>query len=104
MVPAAVVSMGMSFLRLLAAMITALYPAIVLMEESASIICALEILGTASMEKALTFLAASARAISRFAMGWRNAASTAPSFIMSISCFLTRSFITGFWTLSTASD
>ena len=53
MVPAAVVSMGKSFGSVSAAMITALYPQTVAIEESASIDCARVVRGISSTEKAI---------------------------------------------------
>ena len=58
MVPAAVVIMGKMRMDVSAARSTALYPQIVPMEESASMLCARVVRGTSSTENALTPAAA----------------------------------------------
>jgi hypothetical protein len=56
MVPAAVVNIGITFVKRSAASSTALNPLMVLIEESTSIDCAREIRGMRSKEKEIKFL------------------------------------------------
>src|SRR6202043_1973492 len=69
MVPAAVVIIGKRRGRVLAARITALYPAIDAIEESASMLCAREMRGIISMEKRVAPAAANFAARSGFDKG-----------------------------------
>ena len=78
-VPAAVVSIGKNLGSAAAARSTALYPATVACEESASIGCARVMRGIASIESAVTRRRASSRTRAWFVSGCRNAMSTAPS-------------------------
>ncbi len=57
-VPAAVINIGINFGKRSAAFKTALYPAILACDDKASIACARVVRGTASIENAVTFRAA----------------------------------------------
>jgi hypothetical protein len=72
MVPAAVVSIGKSRGSVSAAMTTALYPQIVPMDDSASMLCARVVRGMSSMEKDVTPVAASFWSVSSGAKGRRK--------------------------------
>ena len=96
-VPAAVVSIGKNFGSEFAATSTALYPAMLLCDDSESIGCARVTRGIASMLKAVVRLAASARTVSAFVSGWMVATNAAPSRRSPISS------ADGFCTLTTRS-
>ena len=78
-VPAAVIIMGMSFPRLDAATNAALYPAILLCDDNASMDCARVMRGTRCMLSAVTRRAASTSSTSRFRAGCRKLIRIAPS-------------------------
>ena len=72
-------------------------------DDSVSMLCARLMRGTSSMAKVLTLLATSFLTMGRFRCGDISAASMAPGFIASASCFPSRRFRPASVTLSTMS-
>ena len=91
-VPAAVVSIGKMRGNVSAAMITALYPQIVPIEESASMLCARVVRGINSTAKEVTPVFASCCNSSSFPIGRRNPTIVCPLRINGKSALPVRSF------------
>src|SRR5438874_12706196 len=87
MVPAAVVSIGKILGRVSAAIKTALYPQMVPMDESASMLCARVVRGTSSTEKEVTPVSAICCTTSTDPNGRKNPISACPRRIDGRSAF-----------------